>query len=686
LPTLFSISSLTRGAGTSTVATATVPLGTAGLVPGELVGITGANQNGFNGAVFITGVGPTSFTYTVSNTLTSPDTGSPITAAVIGVQPLPSLHFITSAKATFTTASLAAINLPQNHALRVVYNGDNTAPFPLPQSFPFRGEWANGVSGVYGLQVTKDNTTGVVSANPTNNSPFGSAVTFVDTVTSTFGGSVHGGTVVFKDGTTALGPPVSVDLHGHAVLIISSLNVPGNPHSITAVYSGNGNLNGDTSPALSYTIVPGATTTTITGPITAATTSTLAVSTLTQSGGIATATFPAGTTFTSNVITIAGATPAGYNGVFDVTLGTNSFTYQVDPALAATATGTTITATMFVATPITINQAFNLTAHVAGAPGFTPTGTLVFVAESNFRDATTGSTPSFTPFTLGTATLAGGIATLAMPASGPTSLGAEAIAAGNASPADVFELEAFYNGDPNYTAGHSTTIAAHGGPRAAGAGELAIRDTGVAFQNAFGLGSGNVVTTISSKNGLQVIGKVRPSVEIGTPPPTTVTVTSATGGFAGHLKVFLDGTQFKTASGGNSTLQINSTSGTFNLTRLGVAPPGMHTVVIQYMGDNVDGFLPAGNTTIIFNQPLAASHNALASPKGSVAFSTAPKSTNGTVANSTSSATQSSSTGGLSNHGVDDYFASTTTHQTPRTLAGALAKAHSGDDWLSGPF
>jgi hypothetical protein len=36
---------------------------------------------------------------------------------------------------------------------------------------------------------------------------------------------------------------------------------------------------------------------------------------------------------------------------------------------------------------------------------------------------------------------------------------------------------------------------------------------------------------------------------------------------------------------------------------------------------------------------------------------------------------------------VDGYFASTTTtHQTPRTLAGALAKAHSGDDWLGGAF
>jgi hypothetical protein len=278
--------------------------------------------------------------------------------------------------------------------------------------------------------------------------------------------------------------------------------------------------------------------------------------------------------------------------------------------------------------------------------------------------------------------LAGGIATLAMPATGAGSIGALAIAAGDKSPADIFELEAFYSGDANYSTGHSSAVAGGGGPQAPGAGELAIKDTGITFFNFSNNASGNVVTPVAGASGLRVRGKLRPSADLGQP-----SISSATGGFpggTGHIKVFLDGTQFKTASGANSTLAGNSTSGTFSFLKTGIAPPGQHTVVVQYMGDGLDGFLPPGSTTIVYTETLVAGNNALAAPKGSVAFSTAPKSTSGTTSNSTSSTTGSS--GGLSNHGVDSFFASTTTHQTPRTLAGALAKVHSGEDWLTGPF
>jgi hypothetical protein len=46
-----------------------------------------------------------------------------------------------------------------------------------------------------------------------------------------------------------------------------------------------------------------------------------------------------------------------------------------------------------------------------------------------------------------------------------------------------------------------------------------------------------------------------------------------------------------------------------------------------------------------------------------------------------------STTTPLAASSVDGYFASTTkTHQTLRTLAGALAKVHSGEDWLGASF
>jgi hypothetical protein len=163
----------------------------------------------------------------------------------------------------------------------------------------------------------------------------------------------------------------------------------------------------------------------------------------------------------------------------------------------------------------------------------------------------------------------------------------------------------------------------------------------------------------------------------------------AAGGVGGHYKIFVDGVQFKTAATPGakpSTPQIASESGTFSKVKTGVATAGQHTLVMQYLGDGLDGFLQPGSTTVVFTEASVAGSNALASPKRSVAFSTAPKSTTSTTPTSTSSTMTSGSSGGLSNHGVDDYFASTTTHQTPRTLAGALAKAHSGDDWLTGPF
>jgi len=309
-----------------------------------------------------------------------------------------------------------------------------------------------------------------------------------------------------------------------------------------------------------------------------------------------------------------------------------------------------------------------------------------FVAESNNRDAVAGSGVFFTPFTLGTATLAGGVASLAVPATGPNSLAT--LSAANGQSADVYELEAFYSGDANYSTGHSTTVAPHGGPVA---NELAIADTGVGFFKAVPLAFG-IVSTSAPHNGVTVLGRIRDSAENGQGPPAAGNNSNlpATGGVGGHYKVFIDGVQFKTAATPGakpSTPQIASESGTFSKIKTGVATAGQHTLVMQYLGDGLDGFLQPGSTTIVFTEASVAGSNSLASPKGSVAFSTAPKSTSGSGATSTSgTTTKSSSSGGLSSHGVDDYFSSTTTHQTPRTLAGALAKVHSGDDWMTGPF
>lgn len=71
----------------------------------------------------------------------------------------------------------------------------------------------------------------------------------------------------------------------------------------------------------------------------------ITLTSVTQTGGVATATKPAHGFEDGDVITIAGATPSGYNGTFNITkTGADTFTFEVSSALSSPATGT-ITAT-----------------------------------------------------------------------------------------------------------------------------------------------------------------------------------------------------------------------------------------------------------------------------------------------------------------------------------------------------
>jgi ELWxxDGT repeat protein len=155
------------------------------------------------------------------------------------------------AQATFTTASLAL----HAHALNAIYYGDTTAPYPLPRSFPFRGQWVPSTSPDYGFVVQGDNTTGTLSANPPGEQKAGATITFVDSLTATAGGTVSGGIVTFKDGTRGLGVS-SVDNHGKATLV-ASIAGPVGAHSITAFYNGNANFDPSTSNTVIYTIGSG---------------------------------------------------------------------------------------------------------------------------------------------------------------------------------------------------------------------------------------------------------------------------------------------------------------------------------------------------------------------------------------------------------------------------------------------
>jgi hypothetical protein len=87
------------------------------------------------------------------------------------------------------------------------------------------------------------------SPNPSN---FGNSVTFTATVIPAFGGSVSG-TVMFKNFGTVLGSAAINSSTGKATFSTSILK-GAETHLMTAVYSGNGSLAGNTSPILSQVV------------------------------------------------------------------------------------------------------------------------------------------------------------------------------------------------------------------------------------------------------------------------------------------------------------------------------------------------------------------------------------------------------------------------------------------------
>ena len=131
---------------------------------------------------------------------------------------------------TVTTSALAA----GTHSITAVYGGDTN--------------FAGGTSLVLTQTVNKiGDSTSVASSN--TSSIFGTAVTFTATVTSLATGTPSG-MVTFQDGASTLGTGT---LTGVTATFTTS-GLAGGVHSITAVYGGDANFAGSTSPALTQTV------------------------------------------------------------------------------------------------------------------------------------------------------------------------------------------------------------------------------------------------------------------------------------------------------------------------------------------------------------------------------------------------------------------------------------------------
>ncbi|MGO8696305.1 MAG: beta strand repeat-containing protein, partial [Limisphaerales bacterium] len=138
-----------------------------------------------------------------------------------------------SGVAALSTAALSVGGSP--HSITAIYGGNST--------------FGGSSSGVLSQSILNPTTTALTSSQ--NPAQAGSVVTFTATVSGA--GGIPTGTVVFNDGGSSLG---SGTLNGSGVASFgtSALSASGSPHSMTAVYTGNGTFAASSSSVLSQTI------------------------------------------------------------------------------------------------------------------------------------------------------------------------------------------------------------------------------------------------------------------------------------------------------------------------------------------------------------------------------------------------------------------------------------------------
>ncbi len=299
-------------------------------------------------------------------------------AAVLGTATL------SGGVATFTTSALPV----GTGSFTAAYGGDvNFAP---------------STSAAVSQKVTKAATATALVASPATSATYGQPVTFTATVTSS--GGVPAGTVTFKNGGASLGTVALVN----GVASLTTTTLPGGVRSITAVYGGDPSFGTSTSPVLSFTINPAATSTALSTsqnpsvykqPVTLVATVTSPglnptgnVKFMNGASTLATVALSGGTaSLTTTTLTV------GPHSITAVYVGTANFATSTSTAINQVVNpAPTLTALTTAPNPSTVGQQVTLTAAVSSAYA-TPTGTVTF------KDGAT---------TLGTKTLASGVASL----------------------------------------------------------------------------------------------------------------------------------------------------------------------------------------------------------------------------------------------------------------------------------
>jgi hypothetical protein len=466
-------------------------------------------------------------------------------ATLLGTSPL------IAGTATLTTSTLSI----GSHALTAVYSGDT--------------DFAGSTSPMDTQTVAQAATTTALTSAP-DPSVSGEAKLLTATVAVTPPGSgTPTGTVSFFDGATLLGT-ASLN-NGTATFTTSALGV--GSHSLTAVYSGDTDFTGSTSPVDTQTVAQAGTTTSVAGApdpsvFGQAVTLTATVVPVPPGSGTPTGTasfFDGATllgsgTLSGGVATFTTSTlSVGSHAITAVYSGDSTFTGSTSPVDTLTVNQAATTTTLTGApNPSALGQAVTLTATVAAVPpgSGTPTGTASF-----FDGATL----------LGTGTVSGGVATLT---TSTLAIGAHSITA-------VYSGDAIFTGstspvDTQTVAQAATTTALTGAPNPSTTGQSVTFTATVAVVPP---GSGTPTGTVTFMEGATTLGT-------GALNGSGV-ATLATGALA-------LGDHTITASYGGDTNFASSTSAAF--TQHVLAP-----VTLSLSP------LASGALTIPYNQPLAAS-------------------------------------------------------------------------------
>jgi hypothetical protein len=414
-------------------------------------------------------------------------------------------------------AQLAIVNLAPNN--QAVYSSTSftLGLHSITAKYLGNADYQPSSSGAVQLNVSQATSTTKLASTP-NPSTYQQPITLTATVTSTFGTPV--GQVSFLDGSTTIGSAALSG--GSATLTVANLS--GGSHVLTAAYQGSANVAASTSPSITQTVKPAAT-------------STAVASSLNPS------TFGQSVTFTATVLPTSGkGTPTGTVAFKDgnATLGTVPLNSGAATFSTAALSGGSHTITAAYAgdgnyaastsapIPQTVNRAV---ANVAVFSTLNPSFYGQSVTLTAQVSASAGGPTGAVTFKDGTATL--GTASLS---SGQASINTPALTGG------IHTITAVYGGDTNFLISTSSPL-----------------------------------TQVVNKSGTStaVISSLNPS-NTGQPVIFTATVTPQSGTNPTGIVTFTDGTTVlgtPSLSGGVAALTTSSLAA------------GTHVIVATYGGD-----------------------------------------------------------------------------------------------------